>query len=108
MSVIIVSYNIPSGVELQPYLGKVPGWIDRALSGPGAVEFRAYRSIDGKEALTITEYDSLASAEKWLTSDKYKQLRNDMEKAGCKNIQVQTWDMSPLVAKPVRARASAT
>ena len=107
MSVTILSYNIPSGAELQPYVGKVPGWIDRALSGPGAVEFRGYRSPDGKEVMTITEYDSVASAEKWLASDNYKQLRQDMEKAGCKNIQLRIWDTSPLVPKPVRAHASA-
>jgi hypothetical protein len=46
MSVVILSYNMPSGAELQPYVGKVPGWIDRALSGLGAVEFRGYRSLD--------------------------------------------------------------
>ncbi len=107
MSIVVLSYSMPSGAELQRYAAKVPGWIDRALSGPGAIEFRGYRSVDGKEVLTITEYDSVASAEKWLASDNYKQLRDDMEKAGCKNIQLRTWDTSPLVAKPVRARASA-
>ena len=107
MSVVILSYNMPSGAELQPYVGRVLGWIDRALSGLLAVEFRGYRSLDGKEVMTITEYDSVDSAEKWLASDNYKQLRNDMEKAGCKNIQLRTWDTSPLVPKPVRARASA-
>jgi len=107
MSIVILSYNLPSGTQLQPYAGKVPGWIDLVLSAPGAAEFRAYRSVDGKEALTITEYDSVASSEKWLASDKYKQLREDMEEAGCKNMQFQTWDTSPLVAKPVQARRSA-
>jgi len=57
--------------------------------------------------LTTTEWESVASAEKFLASEKYKTLRNDMEKAGCSNIQVRTWDRSPILAQPVRARAAA-
>ncbi len=107
MSVVILTYTMPSGAELKPYLGKVPGWIDVALAGAGAREFRGYRSLDGKEVTTITEYETVSAAEKWLASDSYTALRHDMEKAGCKNIQVRTWDTSPLVPQPVRARPHA-
>lgn len=108
MAVTVLTYTLPPGIELlRQYPGKVPGWINIALSAPGAKEFRGYRSTDGKEVLTITEYDSVASADKFGASEKYKALVKEMEKAGCSNIQFRTWDKSPLVAQPVRTRAAA-
>jgi heme-degrading monooxygenase HmoA len=108
MSTVVLTYTLPSGAELlKQYPPKVRGWIDMALSAPGAREFRAYRSTDGKEVMTLTEQESVASAEKYLASDKYKTLRKEMEKAGCSNFHVRTWDTSPLVVQPVRAPAVA-
>jgi hypothetical protein len=108
MAMVVLSFTLPTGTEvLKQYAGKAPAWIDTILSAPGAKEFRAYRSTDGKEAITLTELDTVVSADKFIASDKYKTLRNDMEKAGCSNFHVRTWDTSPLVAKPVRPRAAA-
>jgi hypothetical protein len=108
MALGVVAYTLPSSTELlRQYAGKAAGWIDIAVSPPGAGEFRAYRSTDGKEVLTMTEYDSVASAEMFVASDSFKTLLSELEKAGCTNIQVRTWDKSPVVAQPVRARAAA-
>jgi heme-degrading monooxygenase HmoA len=104
----VFTYTLPSGTELlRQYPEKVPGWVDIVLSAPGAKEFRAYRSEDGKEVMTITEYDTVSAVKTFLASGKYKMLVKEMEKAGCTNFQVRTWDVSPIMAHPMRARAAA-
>ena len=108
MAVGVFTYALPSGTELlRQYPQKVPGWVDIVLSARGAKEFRAYRSEDGKEALTITEYETVSAAKTFLASDKFKMLLKEMEKAGCTNFQVRTWDISPIMAHPMRASAAA-
>lgn len=107
MAAVVTTYTLPSSPELlKQYAAKVPGWIDTALSTPGAKEFRAYRSTDGKEVMTFCEQEFVILAEKFLASDKYKTLRSEMEKLGCSNYQVRTWDMSPLQAQPVRPKVA--
>jgi hypothetical protein len=108
MAVVVTTYTLPSSPELlKQYAVKAPGWINTALSAPGAKEFRAYRSTDGKEVMTICEQESVAIAERFFASETYKTLRSEMEKAGCSNYQERTWDVSPLLAQPVRPQAAA-
>ena len=107
MAAVVTTYTLPSSPELlKQYAAKVPGWIDTALSVPGVKEFRAYRSTDGKEVMTFCEEEFVILAEKFLASDKYKTLRSEIEKAGCSNYHVRTWDMSPLQAQPVRPKVA--
>jgi hypothetical protein len=108
MPVVVTTYTLPSIPDLlKQYAAKAPGWIDTALSASGAKEFRAYRSTDGKEVMTLVEQESVALAERFLASDKYKTLRSEMEKVGCSNYHVRTWDKSPLQAQPVRPKVAA-
>ncbi len=108
MSVVLLTYTLPIDKELlRDYAAKVPAWVKTTLSARGAKEFRAYRSSDGKEVLTITEHESVGTSQAFLASDGYKALRQEMEKAGCRNIHVNTWETSPLVPKPIHASAAA-
>ncbi len=108
MAAVVTTYTLPSSAELlKQYAAKAPRWITTALSAPGAREIRAYRSTDGKEVMLLCEEESVALAESFLASDKYKTLRSEIEKAGCSNYHVRTWDMSPVLAQPVRPQAAA-
>jgi hypothetical protein len=108
MAIAILTYTLPSDSEsLRQYAGKVPGWINTVLSAPGAKEFRAYRSVDGKQVMTVTENESVATAKNFLSSDTWKAMRGEFEKLGCSNIQTNIWDTSPLVPQAKQPNRSA-
>ena len=103
MSICVMSYALPSDREvLKKYAEKTKGWVDVILSEPNNTELRLYRSSNGKEVLAITEIQSVAEAEKFLASDKFKTLLSELEKAGCGNFQIRTWPASPLIPNAVR------
>lgn len=106
MAIVLFSYTLPTNPEaLKQYGEKVKGWIDVVLSDPNATEVRVFRSSDGKDAMTVTEVQSIAESEKFTASEKFKTLRRELEKAGCSNLQLRAWDVSPLVPKAMRRAA---
>jgi len=106
MAIEICTFTLPSKPEaLKQYPEKVKEWISVMLSEPNHKEMRMYRSSDGKEGMVITEIESVAEANKFLASDKFKKLLSEMEKAGLGNIQHRAWDISPLAPQVLRRAA---
>src|SRR5262245_31117319 len=100
MAINVLTYTLPANDEARrTYAERVPRWIETALSAPGAERFRAYHSPDGKQAMSETEYDSVSSAETFLSSETWKKLRSELEELGCIDFHLGTWNTSPLVPR---------
>ncbi len=105
MAICTMSYTLPSKPEaMKQYAEKGKGWVDVVLSEPNNKEVKLYRS-HGKEVMAVIEIQSVAVAEKFLASDKFKTLLSELENAGCSNFQIRTWPVSPLMPNALR-RAS--
>ena len=105
MAMVSVTYDLPSRqTDIKAYTEKTKGWIDINLAQPGVREFRGHRSANGASPQIViqTEFDKLANANAWASSDALKKLISGMRAVGCSNITVRTWDASPILPQPIR------
>jgi len=108
MAINVLTFTLPTSDEARrTYAGKVPRWIETTLSAPGAEQFCAYHSPDGKQAMIETEYESVSAAEMFLSSEPWQRLRGELQEVGCSDFQTGTWDTSPLVPEPKYRRTVA-
>ncbi len=105
MALAILTWDLPPQEQMAAYAEKArTEWIPTVLRQPGVKEFRGLRNAfhASPHAMAITEYDSLASALKFIETEEYVRLMESMRAAGCTNITVQLWDVSPVTPEPIR------
>ncbi|MCM8750599.1 hypothetical protein NET02_15745 [Thermomicrobiaceae bacterium CFH 74404] len=105
MAMAILTWDLPPQEQMAVYNEKArTDWIPTAVRQPGVKEFRALRNAfhASPHAMSITEYDSLAAALKFIETEDFARVMEGLRAAGCTNITVQLWDVSPLVPEPIR------
>ncbi|NQU32031.1 MAG: antibiotic biosynthesis monooxygenase [Bacteroidetes bacterium] len=76
--------------------------INRILSVPGVVEFRAYRPVTGaSQIVTTNEFADMAAWAAW-QSDKDVQKVMDEFRTLTLNVNIEIWGPSPVVPVPIR------
>jgi heme-degrading monooxygenase HmoA len=105
MAHVIITWDLPpQPAQMEEYKTRSKGWIDRVLSQPGVVEWRALRNplATTPQVLIMTEFDSLASARAWAESSELAALIAELRSTGCANLVTQVWDKSPIAPEPRR------
>ncbi|GIU99006.1 MAG: hypothetical protein KatS3mg014_0622 [Actinomycetota bacterium] len=105
MAMAIVSWDLPPRELMGAYEERArTDWVPTVLRQPGVEEFRALRNAfrTSPQAMTITVYDSLAAALRFPGTEDFARVMEDMRAAGCTNVTMQLWDVSPLVPEPLR------
>ena len=105
MAMAILTWDLPPQEQMAVYNEKArTDWIPTAVRQPGVKEFRALRNAfhASPQAMSITEYDSLAAALKFIETEDFARVMEGLRAAGCTNITVQLWDVSPVVPEPIR------
>lgn len=109
MALAILTWDLPPQEQMEAYNQKArTEWIPTVLRQPGVKEFRGLRNAfhASPHVMAITEYDSLASALKFIQTEEYAHLMESMRAAGCTHITVQLWDVSPVIPEPIRPTGS--
>lgn len=104
MSMLIVSWDLPSMTKIQEYSELSRNkWIPLLLRQPGVKEFRGYRDRYGMspEVMVEVEFENLVSADNWLASDEWETMITEMRALGCRHFDAAVWDGSPLVPEPL-------
>ncbi len=105
MAMAILTWDLPPQERMAAYQEKArTDWIPSVLRQPGVKEFRGLRNAlhISPHAMSITEYDRFASALKFIETEDFARVMEEMRAAGCTNITVQLWDVSPLIPEPIR------
>lgn len=105
MALAILTWDLPPQEQMADYNDKArTEWIPAVLRQPGVREFRGLRNAfhASPHAMSITEYDSLASALKFIETEDFARVMEGLRAVGCTNITVQLWDVSPVTPKPIR------
>ncbi len=105
MAMAILTWDLPPHEQMAAYNEKArTDWIPRVVRQAGLKEFRALRNAfhTSPHAMSITEYDSLAAALKFIETEDFAHVMEGLRAAGCTNITVQLWDVSPVVPEPIR------
>lgn len=105
MALAIVTWDLPPQEKMAAYEEKArTDWIPTVVRQPGVKEFRGLRNAlrTSPHVMSITEYDSLASALKFIETEDFARVMEGLRAAGCTNITVQLWDVSPVIPEPIR------
>ena len=105
MALHISAWDLPSNAKnLKAYNEKSKGWVKTVLSQPGVKEFRAYRDPlrNSPTVMIHVEFDSLESIIRYVKSDDYQKITDEMIKLGCSNFSNEMWDGSPLIPEPLK------
>lgn len=101
MVLVVVKWDIhPDKVEA--YTKWVPTAIQRDLSVPGVVEFRAYRMLVGSPQIVTTfEFADVASWAAWQANPVIQDVLFELHALSL-NLTSEVWGPSPTVPAPVR------
>lgn len=104
MALGILAWDLPPAERMEEYMAITKTWIATVLQQPGVKEFRAYRNPFGTspQAVTHTEFDSLASWLAFIQSDVYANIVADLRAKGCTNLTSEVWDVSPAAPEPLK------
>lgn len=105
MAMAILTWDLPPQERMGTYAEKArTEWIPAVLRQPGVKELRGLRNAfhASPHAMTITEYDSLASALAFIETEDFARVMEGMRAVGCTNVTVQLWDVSPVTPEPLR------
>jgi quinol monooxygenase YgiN len=76
--------------------------IQRSLSIPGVVEFRAYRPLSGTSQVVITyEFADLEAWAVWRDSEDMQNVTDELYTLA-NNVSSELWGPSPVVPEPIR------
>jgi quinol monooxygenase YgiN len=76
--------------------------IKRTVSGPGVIEFRAYRGAVGTSQIVATyEFADMAAWAAWYSSEEMQKLLSELRTLAV-NVTSELWGPSPLVPAPIR------
>jgi hypothetical protein len=104
MALIMVTRDLPPDERLAAYNEKVgTEWVPSVLQQPGVMAVRGYRNPHHTtpQVMVHMEFDSLASWQRFLASERYGELMFELRTLGCTNRALHVWDASPLVPDPV-------
>ncbi|RME57047.1 MAG: hypothetical protein D6790_13905 [Caldilineae bacterium] len=105
MALAILTWDLPPQEKLEAYNEQArTEWIPTVVRQPGVKEFRGLRNAlhASPHVMSITEYDSLASALKFIETEDFARVMEGLRAVGCTNITVQLWDVSPVTPEPIR------
>ena len=84
------------------YLKWTEGAIQRTLSVPGVVEFRAYRPASGSAQVVVTyEFADMEAWAAWQSSDEVQTVLDELHTLAL-NVTLEVWGPSPVVPDPIR------
>ena len=84
------------------YLKWFEGAIERTLTGPGVVEFRAYRPTNGNSQVVATyEFANLAAWSAFYADEDIQKVWDEL-KTLTTNLSTELWGPSPVVPKPIQ------
>ncbi|GIV96902.1 MAG: hypothetical protein KatS3mg057_1559 [Herpetosiphonaceae bacterium] len=109
MAMAILTWDLPPQEQMAAYNEKArTDWIPTVLRQPGVKKFHALRNAfhASPHVMSITEYDSLASALKFIETEDFARVMEDLRAAGCTSITVQLWDVSPVIPEPIQPTGS--
>jgi len=97
----VMKWNIhPDKVE--EYLKWSQTAIQRTISAPGVVEFRAYRPATGtSQVVTTYEFADLKSWATWQSNEDLQKVMFELHSLAL-NVEIEVWGPSPIVPKPIR------
>jgi len=88
--------------KLDAYLKWTEGAIKRTVSGPGVIEFRAYRGSVGAPQVVITyEFADMAAWAAWNSSEEMQKVLAELHTLAV-NVSRELWGPSPVVPAPIR------
>jgi len=105
MAMAILTWDLPPSERMAAYNEKArTDWIPTVLRQPGVKALHALRNAfhASPHAMVITEYGDLASALRFVETEDFARVMEGLRAAGCTNITVQLWDVSPVVPEPLR------
>jgi hypothetical protein len=104
MALVVFTCDLPSGERVAVYNETVrTAWLQSVLQQPGVTAVRGYRNPHHTtpQVMVHLEFDSLASCQRFLASERYGELVFELRALGCTNMVLHVWDASPLVPEPV-------
>jgi antibiotic biosynthesis monooxygenase (ABM) superfamily enzyme len=88
--------------KLEAYLKWTESAIKRTVSGPGVVEFRAYRGAAGApQVVTTYEFADMSAWAAWYSSEEMQKVLTELHTVGV-NVTTELWGPSPVVPAPIR------
>ncbi len=76
--------------------------VEKALSVPGVVEFRAYRSFIGdKQIVSTFEFEDETTWLKWRSNAEVNKVLEELY-AVALNVSIEVWGASPVFPDPIR------
>lgn len=104
MALLMLAWDLPPDNKMDEYSEKAMGWVSIILKQPGIKEFRAYRNPyhASPQVMAHQEWESLEYCMKYINSEVYLKLLNEMKALGCINFTVQIWDGSPIIKEPLK------
>ena len=89
----------------EAYMKWTQGAIQRTLSAPGVVEFRAYRPASGPHQVAVTyEFASMDDWAAWNSSEVVRQVNDELHTVAT-NVSLELWGPSQVVPEPIRPGA---
>jgi antibiotic biosynthesis monooxygenase (ABM) superfamily enzyme len=86
----------------EAYLKWTEGAIKRSLSVPGAIEFRAYRTVAGSsQVVTTYEFADTATWAAWNSNEENQKLVAELHTLAL-NVTLEVWGPTPVVPAPIR------
>lgn len=104
MALVVFTWDVPPGERGAVYNEKVcADWLRSVLQQPGVTAVRGYQNPHHTtpQVMVHLEFDSLASSQHFLASERYGELMFELRALGCTNMALHVWDASPLVPEPV-------
>jgi len=97
----VMKWNIhPDKVEA--YLKWTETAIERTLSVPGVIEFRAYRPATGaSQVVTTYEFADMAAWAAWQSDEDGQKVLDELRTLAL-NVNIEVWGPSPVVPAPIR------
>lgn len=88
--------------KVEEYTKWTQSAIPRMMSGPGVVEFRAYRTASGDSQIVVTyEFADMADWANWQAHEERQTVLAELHTVAL-NVKMELWGPSPLVSEPIR------
>ena len=98
-----VTYNIRPDVDDQAYFEWMKKGIVPALKSHGMIEVRAHRNIEQRDlVLVVTKWETLDHWKDYSSSEKWKSLKETLQKNFAENIRIEVWGASQLIPTSLR------
>ena len=101
MVLYVIKWDIRPDKE-KAYLDWSEGAIQRTLTVPGVLEFRAYRPTNGTSQVVVTyEFADLAAWSAFYAHQHIQKVWDEL-KIFTTNLSTELWGPSPIVSRPIQ------